>query len=335
MTEKKIFGWDTTGLEVVENVDLKGYEAIVTGGASGIGVETARALAKAGARVVIAARDLVKAQEVANNIIETTGNTNVEVEKLELDSLDSVHDFVKRYTEKERYLNILINNAGVMSCPLSYTKDGFEMQIGTNHIGHFSLTLGLISALKKGAEKIGKNSRVVNVSSLSHRLSDIHFDDINYRNRPYNDDQSYGQSKTANVLFSVELTKRYSKDGIVSNALMPGVIYTNIQRHLTLDAKLRRGTVDENGQFRYRAKDKTVQQGASTSVWAAVASELENVNGVYLEDCTIAEIIPSGADVSSISKGCLSYALDSDNAAKLWQLTENMINDAKTLISFD
>ena len=323
----KKFGFETRALEVVENVDLTGYEVIVTGGASGIGIETVRALATAGASVIILARDLKKAQEVADNIKETTGNKKIEIDELELGSLESVNAFVKRFLEKERPLNILINNAGIMACPLSYTKDGFELQFGTNHIGHFALTVGLIPALKKGVEKIGKNSRIVNVASLAHSYSDIIYEDINYKHRPYDEFESYGQSKTANILFSVELSKRYSKEGIFSNALMPGGIFTNLQKHLNIEKLKNQGVIDENGNFTTELKFKTVEQGASTTVLAAVAPEFENVGGVYLEDCAIAEVFEKKE--GNMIKGCLSYALDSENARKLWEISEKMILESK------
>jgi NAD(P)-dependent dehydrogenase (short-subunit alcohol dehydrogenase family) len=216
------FGAKTTALEVVKDVDLRGKEAIVTGGSAGIGIETVRALAKAGARVVIGARNLEKAEAVAKDIRESTKNPNVEVEKLELSSLASVNAFVKKYLEKKRPLHILINNAGIMEEAKSYTVDGFENHFGTNHVGHFALTVGLIPALIEGYKQSGKKSRVVNVSSMGHSYSDIFYDDINYKNREFNWLAAYGQSKTANVLLSVALTHLYSDKGIVSNALMPG-----------------------------------------------------------------------------------------------------------------
>jgi NAD(P)-dependent dehydrogenase (short-subunit alcohol dehydrogenase family) len=183
----KNFGERTTAVEVVEGHDLTGKEVIVTGANSGIGVETARALAKAGARVVIAARDLKKANEVKDDIIKTTGNNNVEVEELELGSLKSVDKFVERYLATKKPLHILINNAGIMNTPQGVTEDGFELQFGVNHVGHFALTVGLLPALKAA-----KNSRVVMVSSLAHRYSDVIFDDIHFKKRPYEGYQSYG-----------------------------------------------------------------------------------------------------------------------------------------------
>ena len=222
MSESSKFGAKTTALEVVEGIDLNGKDVIITGASAGIGVETARALANAGARVVIGARNLEKAEAVAKNIRESTKNPNVEVEKLELGSLASVNEFVKRYLEKKRPLHILINNAGVYETVKSYTVDGFETDFGTNHVGHFALTLGLVPALVEGYKQSGKKSRVVNVASFTHTFSDIVYDDINYKNREFNERTAYGQSKTANMLFSVAFNHFYSDKGIVSNSLMPG-----------------------------------------------------------------------------------------------------------------
>ena len=179
------FSAKSTAMEVIQGHDLTGYEIIVTGGASGIGAETVRVLAKAGARVVIGARDIKRAQEVADEIKKSTGSNKVEVERLDLASLKSVHEFSKNFLAKNRPLHILVNNAGVMACPLTYTEDGFEMQIGTNHFGHFALTLNLIPALKEGAKQRGKNSRVINLSSIAHANSNVDLDDINFKNRKY------------------------------------------------------------------------------------------------------------------------------------------------------
>ena len=320
------FGERSTALEVVEGHDLTGKEVIVTGANSGIGVETARAMAKAGARVVIAARDLIKANEVKDDIIKTTGNKHVEVEELELGSLKSVDKFVERYLATKRPLHILINNAGIMNTPQGVTEDGFEKQFGVNHVGHFALTVGLLPALKAA-----KKSRVVMVSSLAHIWSDIIFDDINFKNRQYHGFASYGQSKTANVLMSVELTRRFKADGIYSNALMPGAIVTGLQRHMSNDELNNLGWVESNPLF------KTIEQGASTTVWAAVAPELEGKGGLYLEHCQIAPLIPD--EELKIAKetnfkdgfpfGYVSYAVDSENAKKLWTVTEEMIKNAR------
>lgn len=225
------FGFCTTAMEAIEGHVLKGYNIIVTGSNSGLGAETVRAFAKAGASCFMTARDIEKAQLVADDIIASTGNKNIYLDKLELDSLESVNSYVQNFLKKDTPLHILVNNAGVAGCPHSFTKDGIEMQFGTNHVGHFALTLGLIPALKKTVAETGRNSRVVNVSSLMHAYNDFDFDDYNFVNRKYEPYASYGQSKTANCLFSVGLTDRFAKDGIFSNSLHPGVILTNIQRH--------------------------------------------------------------------------------------------------------
>lgn len=258
------FGPQTTALEVVEGVDLTNKNYIVTGASSGLGVETARALAKAGARVTIAVRDITKGEEVAKQIRESTNNSNVEAEKLDLSSLDSVNSFVKRYLDKKQPLHGLVNNAGEMACPHSYTKDGFELHFGTNYMGHFALTIGLISALIDAYKQTGKKSRVINVSSILHFLSDIHFDDINYKTREYGTLEAYCQSKTALNLFSVALTELYSKDGIVSNAVMPGRARTRISKHFP-DA-VQEAWYDEKGGYMARFKKfiKTVEQGAKS-----------------------------------------------------------------------
>jgi NAD(P)-dependent dehydrogenase (short-subunit alcohol dehydrogenase family) len=190
------FNTKTTALEVIEayKTNLNGYECIITGASTGIGIETARALAKAGARVIIGARDVDKAEKVAETLRKETNNNQIEVELLELSSLKSVNEFVRRFLSKNRPLHILINNAGIMHGPLTYTKDGFESQFGTNHIGHFALTVGVLPALKRGAKESGRNVRVVSLTSLGHIRSDIHFDDINFKKREYEGWLGYGIS---------------------------------------------------------------------------------------------------------------------------------------------
>ena len=183
--------------------------------------------------------------------------------------MTSVNAFVNGFLATKPPLNILINNAGVMACPKSLTKDGLETQFGTNHIGHFALTMGLMSALKQGAEQIGTKSRVINVSSSAHALANVDFEDVNFEKRDYDEFVSYGQSKTANVLFSVGLTKRFVSQGVVSNAVMPGVIMTNLQRHMSKEDWMKRGWADKDGKLFF--KTKSVEAGASTSVWAAVS----------------------------------------------------------------
>jgi NAD(P)-dependent dehydrogenase (short-subunit alcohol dehydrogenase family) len=308
------FGARTTALEVIAGHDLHGRDAIVTGGASGIGVETVRALATAGARVVLAARDRAKADAVAAVLRSEAANDAIEVGDLDLASLKSVRNFNERFLALARPLHLLINNAGIMATPLSYTEDGFESQFGTNHIGHFALTVGLLPALRAAG-----TARVVALSSIGHRRSGMHFEDLNFRERAYEPFSGYGQSKTANALFAVGLTERYAAHGITANAVMPGGIMTGLQKHMSRDAKLALGWIDEAGTPNPRFK--STEQGAATSIWAAVAAELDGVGGQYLEDCAIAEPWTEARPMS----GYMPYALDAGDAQRLWTVSEELI----------
>lgn len=313
------FGVRTTALEAIAGHDLTNKDYIVTGASSGIGIETVRALAKAGARVIIGARDIEKAEAVAKEIRESTKNPKVEVEKLELGSLASVKDFVKRFIEKKRPLHGLINNAGIMACPKEYTVDGFESQFGTNHMGHFVLTLGLIPALIEAYKLTGKKSRVTNLSSLAHARSNVLFDDINFKKSDYDPWVSYGQSKTANILFSVALTELYSDKGIVSNAVMPGGIATGLQKNVSREEQIKRGWIDKDGN--YSSQFKTLEQGASTTIWVAVAPELEGVGGQYFENCNYSKL-KTQEEIFKDYWGYTDYALNKDNAMKLWNISK-------------
>jgi len=306
------FGPFTPARQVTEGHDLSGMTAIVTGAATGIGIETARALALAGAEVVIAARkpDLAEAA-VADINAGAPGRASWSM--LDLSDFASIRAFTERWGD--RPLNILINNAAVMACPLDYTKDGLEMQIGTNHFGHYLMTVPLAAALEAGAKASGKTSRLVSLSSIGHRRSGIRWDDPHFRNGPYDKWESYGQAKTANALFAVGFHKRFKDRGITANAVMPGGIMTPLQRHLPLEEQKAMGWIDDNGKV--RDGFKTTEQGASTSVWAAVGSELEGIGGLYLEDCAQAgpwtEAMPWA--------GVLPHALDPESADRLWALS--------------
>ncbi len=313
MAEKN-FGARSTALEVIAGHDLHGRDAIVTGGASGIGVETVRALAAAGARVVIATRDRSKGESVAATLRKETGTSAIEFRELDLGSLASVRAFVAEYLKLDRKLHLLINNAGIMATPLAYTPDGFESQFGTNHIGHFALTTGLIPALKAAGK-----ARIVELTSIGHRRSDVHFEDLNFRKRPYDPWDAYGQSKTANVLFAVAASERLGADGIVANAVHPGGIMSGLQKHVSREEQIKMGWIDESGAVNSRFKSPA--QGASTSIWAAVAPQLEGVGGRYLEDCSIAKPWSSDSPFS----GVMPYALDADHARRLWAVSEELI----------
>ncbi len=298
------FGATSTAAEVIAGIDLTGRRVIVTGGASGIGVETARALAGAGAAVTLAVRNLEAGERTAADVIATTGNKQVLVAPLDLADQASVASFVAGW---EGPLHILVNNAGVMASPETRTPEGWELQFATNHLGHFALTRGLHPALAAAG-----GARVVSVSSAAHLRSPVVFEDIHFRQRPYDPWAAYGQSKTANVLFGVEGTRQWADDGITINALMPGGIRTNLQRY-----------VDEAELERLRAQSgaaapswKSVEAGAATSVLVATSSLLDGIGGRYFEDCNEA-----GLNQPGTRNGVAAYAVDPELAARLWQVS--------------
>ncbi|MFG2041966.1 SDR family NAD(P)-dependent oxidoreductase [Dactylosporangium sp. NPDC048998] len=297
------FGFESTAAEVLDGVDLTGRRAVVTGGASGIGVETARALAGAGAEVTLAVRDTEAGDRVAADIVATTGNKQVHVGPLNLADQSSVRAFAAAW---EGPLHILVNNAGLMASPLARTAQGWEMQFATNHLGHFALAAGLLPALRAA-----RGARVVSVSSSAHQLSPVVFDDIHFERREYDPWLAYGQSKTANVLFAVEADRRWAGDGIRVNALHPGSIATNLQRHVDPEEIERRARAALGGAARRR---KTPQQGAATSALLAASPLLDGVGARYFEDC--GEAGPAGA-----GRGVAPHALDPEAAGRLWDVT--------------
>jgi NAD(P)-dependent dehydrogenase (short-subunit alcohol dehydrogenase family) len=302
------FGFDSTAAEVVAGIDLGGRRAIVTGSSSGIGIETARALASAGAEVTLAVRDINAGAKTAEDITETTGNATVHFEELDLAVLRSVAVFVAAWNEP---LDLLINNAGVMAIPdLELTPEGWELQFATNHLGHFALAVGLHDAL--AAAPTG--ARIVSLSSRAHLRSPVTFDDVNFASRPYDPMLAYGQSKTANVLFAVGATRHWSDEGITANAVHPGAIdTTNLSRHLDPDylEQLR-----ASGTYRF----KTPEQGAATTTLVATSPQLEGIGGRYFEDCNEAPVVDAELSPSAGS-GVASYALDPANAERLWALS--------------
>lgn len=310
------YGAQTTTAEILDGMDLGGLTAIVTGASGGIGEETARALAANGAAVTVAARDDAKTAAAAERIRAAHPDAKIETGNLDLASLASVRRFGAGWLEGHDHLDLLINNAGVMCTPFGHTTDGFETQFGTNHLGHFVLTASLSSALASAPA-----ARVVDLSSAGHRFSDVHLDDVHFERRPYDGWSSYGQSKTANILFSVGLAAR----GIRSFAVHPGGIHTDLGRYMTnddlqvlIDRLAEQATTDPAGGFQW----KSVPQGAATSVWAAVATELADKSGLYLEDCQVS--VPRGEGVSS-SVGFEPYAVDPERAAALWELSESLV----------
>jgi len=310
------FGEFTPARAVISAYDLAGRRAVVTGGSSGIGFETARALAEAGADVVLAVRDGQKGLAAAAEI-EKTAQGEVDVRLLDLADLASVAGFATAWGDEP--LDMLINNAGVMACPQAYTEDGLEMQIGVNHFGHFLLSVLLARALMNAATE-DRTARVVSLSSSAHRRGAVDFDDINFRRRPYDKWRAYAQSKTANVLFAVAFNERFQDAGVTANAVMPGGILTPLARHLRREEMQALGFVDADGKGRPGLK--TPAQGASTSVWAAIGEELEGVGGLYLEDC--AEAGPASDD-DPTKRGVASHALDLGAAERLWALSEETV----------
>jgi len=305
------FGFDSTAAEVIEGIDLSGKRAIVTGASSGIGVETARALAGAGAEVTLAVRDAEAGERVAADITAATGTEAVRVGRIELVDPASVAAFVATW---DGPLHILVNNAGVMALPeRELTPQGWEMQFATNHLGHFALALGLNDALAAAGD-----ARIVSLSSRGHLRSPVVFDDINFSSRPYDRWLAYGQSKTANVLFAVEANRRWSREDITANAVHPGAISTNLSRHMTADELER---LSASGLFRY----KTVEQGAATSVLVATSPLLDGIGGRYFENCNEAEVIDPAASEDEPSSGVAAYALEPDNARRLWDVSLDLI----------
>jgi NAD(P)-dependent dehydrogenase (short-subunit alcohol dehydrogenase family) len=306
------FGAESTAAEVIEGIDLSGKRAIVTGGSSGIGVETARQLAGAGAEVTLAVRDIAAGERVATEISEAAGNSSVNVGHLDLADQASVADFV---TGWDGPLDLLVNNAGVMALPeLQFSPEGWEMHFATNHLGHFALTTGLHSALA-----LAGNARIVSLSSRGHMRSPVVFGDINFERREYNPWLGYGQSKTANILLAVEATRRWARDGITANAVHPGAIAeTNLSRHMSAEALQ---ALRDGGAFTY----KSIEQGAATSVLVATSPQLEGFGGRYFEDCSEAEQVEKGS-VDGFPTGVAAYALDAGNAEQLWDVSTELIS---------
>jgi NAD(P)-dependent dehydrogenase (short-subunit alcohol dehydrogenase family) len=302
------FGATSTAAEVLTGIDLTGKLALVTGGYSGIGLETTRALTDAGAHVVVPARRLATASEAL------AGIGDVEIDELDLAELDSVRSFADRFLASGRGIDILINSAGIMACPETRVGPGWEAQFATNHLGHFALVNRLWPALVPGA-------RVVSVSSRGHYFSPIRWDDLHF-SLGYDKWQAYGQSKTANVLFAVHLDLLARDHGVRAFALHPGGVLTNLGRYMTEQDKRHLGMIDESGNI-IATWFKTPEQGAATQVWAATSPQLANMGGVYLDDCDIAEPAPVPADINN-RIGIRDYAIDPDQAARLWPLSAEL-----------
>ncbi|MEU4149444.1 SDR family NAD(P)-dependent oxidoreductase [Streptomyces sp. NPDC026659] len=301
------FGADTTADEVLRGIDLTGKLAIVTGGYSGIGLETTRALVKAGAEVVVPARRTDTAREALADL------DDVEVDELDLGDLESVRGFAERFLASGRAVDILIDSAGIMACPETRVGPGWEAQFATNHLGHFALVNRLWPALAEGG------ARVVSVSSRGHHLSPVRWDDVQWR-EGYDKWQAYGQAKTANALFALHLDELGRDSGVRAFSLHPGGIMTPLQRHLAKEEMVERGWIDEQGNPLNPSGFKTPEQGAATQVWAAVSPQLDTLGGLYLEDCDIAEPAPEDGTWSGVK----DWATDPEQAARLWELSAEL-----------
>jgi NAD(P)-dependent dehydrogenase (short-subunit alcohol dehydrogenase family) len=301
----------STAADVLKGRNLSGTTAIVTGGYSGLGLETTLALVGAGASVIVPARDPDKASQAVGQI------EGVEILPMDLLNKTSIQNFADRFLERDIALPILVNSAGVMATPLFRDADGHEGQFATNHLGHFRLVKALWPALVKA-----RDARVISVSSRGHQIAGIDFDDFDFRNRPYERWTAYGQSKTANVLFAVELDKRGKEEGIRAFSLHPGQVLTNLARHLSDEEIAGFDALDDSGQPIIDPDKgmKTPQQGAATSAWAATSPLLEGLGGLYLEDCNIAPV--NSGDVGR--KGVATFAIDPKLATRLWDVSEGM-----------
>lgn len=314
------FSASSTAMEVIKGIDLHGKTAIVTGGYAGIGLETVKVLTSAGARVWVPARDIAKA---ANNV---AGIPNVTVKQMNLMDAASIESFANAFLATGEPLHLLINNAGIMWAPLRRDSRGYESQLCTNHLGHFQLTAQLWPALKKA-----KGARVVTVSSFGHQMAPFNFDDPNFLHRDYETLQGYGQSKSANNLFAVELDNRGKAFGVRAYSLHPGSVNgTDLGREAPMALFKQMGTHDQDGNIKPEVarKLKTTQQGAATTIWCATSSLLNNTGGVYCEDCDIAELdlgnIAHRYDEPATLRGVKPYAVDRENAQRLWKLSEQM-----------
>lgn len=301
------FGATSTAAEVVAGIDLTGKLAIVTGGYSGLGLETTRALAGAGAHVVVPARRPEAAAEAL------AGIDNTEIDTLDLGNLDSVQQFAERFVASGRAIDLMITNAGIMACPETRIGPGWEAQFATNHLGHYALVNRLWPAVADGA-------RIVALSSTGHFLSPIRWDDIQFEH-DYDRWLAYGQAKTANVLFAVRLDRFGRHKSVHAFAVHPGGIMTPLQRHMSQQEMIDRGWIDAAGNI--AAGFKTPEQGAATTVWAATSPRLDGKGGLYLEDCDVAEVAPAEIDPTNVH-GVREYAVDPEQAARLWTLSAEL-----------
>jgi len=315
------FGAASTTADVISGIDLSGKIAIVTGGYSGLGLETVRTLRSAGAQIIVPARDDNKAKNALQGI------DGIEIETMDLLDPGSIDDFAGRFLATGRPLHLLIHSAGIMASPLVRDARGYESQFATNHLGHFQLTARLWPALSQAG-----GARVVSVSSKGHRYSPVRFEDPHFERGDYDRWAAYGQSKTANILFALELDKRGREAGVRAFSVHPGSIAgTGLEKHLSLEELVAGGVLDEHGQpiLDPARQLKTVEQGAATIVWCAASPALEGIGGVYCENCEVAQLMIESGQGTSMQdgtrlSGVLPYAVDPAAAERLWKLSEQL-----------
>jgi NAD(P)-dependent dehydrogenase (short-subunit alcohol dehydrogenase family) len=322
------FGATSTTEDVLQGISLNGKRALVTGVSAGLGVETARALAAHGAGVVGAARDLVKAKQATAEVAATAAKSGGSFELVELDlaSLASVRACSDHLIAKALPFDLVVANAGVMATPFGHTADGFETQLGTNHLGHFLFVNRIAPLMRDGA-------RLINVSSAGHRFSDVDLDDPNFAHMPYEPFAAYGRSKTANILFAVAFDKRHRARGIRAAAVHPGGIRTELSRYMeprALEAMIERinklneaAAAEGKPPFQF----KSVRQGAATSVWAGLVAPSDAIGGRYCENCHVAEVVPDNVEITVASEGVRGYALDPTHAEALWAKSEEWVGE--------
>lgn len=306
-----IFGFESTTEDVLAGIDLSGKTLLVTGVSAGLGVETARAAAAHGAKVIGTARDVAKAKKA----LAPFADLGIGVLECDLASLASVRACADGLLARDEAIDVIIANAGVMNCPFALTVDGFETQFATNHLGHFLLINRLAPLIREGG-------RIVMVSSRGHHATDVDLDDPNWTRGSYEPFIAYGRSKTANILFAIELDRRLKSRGIRATALQPGGIRTELLRHTSLEMlqQIAAAAAEQSADGK-PPPVKTVEQGAATSIWAGFIGSADEVGGRYCEDCHVADVQPSG-------EGVRSYAVDPATAAKLWTMSETMVGES-------
>ena len=320
------FGATSTTDDVLSGVNLKGKRILVTGASAALGVETARSLAAHGAQVVGAGRDLNKAKAATEQVRKdaAANRGSFELVELDLSNLKSVRACSERLLAQGEPFDVVIANAGVMATPLGHTDDGFETQFGTNYLGHFVLVNRIASLIRSGG-------RLINLSSLGHRYSNVNLEDPNFDRTPYEPFIAYGRSKTANILFAVAFDKRHRERGVRAAAVHPGVIHTELGRHVDA-SQIEKIIEQRNRQLAAEGKAvfqwKTIPQGAATSVWAGVVAHADEIGGRYCEDCHVAQLVPDNVPIDAIAEGVLGYALDVDNAEALWKKSEEMVGES-------